>query len=595
MSIKYLTPSYLEVDFNTFKKRLQDLMQNSKTFKDYNYEGANITMLIEMLAYLSELNTYYTNKLAKNMFMDTSDIYETVHSMANERGYKPYGYLAPLLNLTLTIDLSGNCNPGDQLYSPAWYQLDTGLTDDDGNSIIYTLTETHTETIPLTASDSYSYDLILKQGTYETVEYTGEDILNNKIILPFYNFDYGTFTSNSVSSIDLYVNGEPLTRVESFTANSSQLDINTKIFKLEYDKYERYNIAFSPANYVPNNTDRIKIILLRTLGPNGDISKNTLIDYDNINDVPILDTNFEFDFIEQYFVKNITQNFGLNEDDLSITNNFASYNSSLPETIDEIKENTKGVISSQYRNVNKYDYINHLQEHADIIKGNAWGEQEINPYNTTEYNKVYLSVFPSHWGISTILTETKPWDTETPGLSGTVEIPIEYSDNYKMEILTHLASRKYLNTYETFVLPELVYFIFDIGIKCKRLYNFTLVKEDVKEKLNYYFRAENRNFNEIIDFKDLYNYIMDTSIISDTNEFSYIKGIDNLIIRDINTFTNSISGAETTIYEYNEDDNYPMYNETFNYTFENVLRPIKLGYNQFPVLSKDLCLFVKEE
>jgi hypothetical protein len=107
------------------------------------------------------------------------------------------------------------------------------------------------------------------------------------------------------------------------------------------------------------------------LGPNGDISKNTLIDYDNINDVPILDTNFEFDFIEQYFVKNITQNFGLNEDDLSITNNFASYNSSLPKTIDEIKENTKGVISSQYRNVNKYDYINHLQEHADIIKGNA--------------------------------------------------------------------------------------------------------------------------------------------------------------------------------------------------------------------------------
>jgi hypothetical protein len=119
MSIKYLTPSYLEADFNTFKKRLQDLMQNSKTFKDYNYEGANITMLIEMLAYLSELNTYYTNKLAKNMFMDTSDIYETVHSMANERGYKPYGYLAPLLNLTLTINLSGNCNPGDQLYSPA--------------------------------------------------------------------------------------------------------------------------------------------------------------------------------------------------------------------------------------------------------------------------------------------------------------------------------------------------------------------------------------------------------------------------------------------------------------------------------------------
>ncbi|NCD00056.1 MAG: hypothetical protein EOL95_10200 [Bacteroidia bacterium] len=72
-----LIPSYLETDFYTLKQRLNDLLANSDTFKDYNYSGSNISLLIDMLSYLSELNTFYINKLSKNMFLDTTDVYET--------------------------------------------------------------------------------------------------------------------------------------------------------------------------------------------------------------------------------------------------------------------------------------------------------------------------------------------------------------------------------------------------------------------------------------------------------------------------------------------------------------------------------------
>ena len=34
----------------------------SDLFKDYDFEGSNTSLLIEFVAYMSELNTYYLNK-----------------------------------------------------------------------------------------------------------------------------------------------------------------------------------------------------------------------------------------------------------------------------------------------------------------------------------------------------------------------------------------------------------------------------------------------------------------------------------------------------------------------------------------------------
>jgi len=208
----YLNPSYLEADFNTFKEKLQTLMKNSNTFKDYNYEGANITMLLELFSYLSELNTYYLNKVSKNMFIDTTDVYETASSLANLRGYQPKGYIAPIVDLKVTVLIAEETEnvpaPGDQLYIPAFFPIDTGISIDEGN-IIYTTTQSFTETIPLSASGSHTFNVKLKQGEIETLDYTGEDIINNNIFLPFHNFDCDTGNYNENPSIVLYVNGIP--------------------------------------------------------------------------------------------------------------------------------------------------------------------------------------------------------------------------------------------------------------------------------------------------------------------------------------------------------------------------------------------------
>jgi hypothetical protein len=153
-----------------------------------------------------------------------------------------------------------------------------------------------------------------------------------------------------------------------------------------------------------------------------------------------------------------------------------------------------------------------------------------------------------------------------------------------------------INVYETFVVPDLVYFRFDIGLKVKRTYNFTTVQEDTKNKLIYYFNANNVNFNTTIDFKEIHNYILDLTEVSNTDNFSSIKGLNNFTIRDIETYTHSLSGDKSYIYDYNTDDNYPMFEDTNIDTGNdiNLLRPIKLGNNQFPVLSSTSCSFINE-
>lgn len=591
-----LTPTYLETDFLTSKQKFISILQNSDTFKDYNFEGSNITMLIELLSYLSELNTYYVNKLAKNMFLDTTDVYETASQMANLRGYYPKGYIAPKVKLTVNLQVdpySVNIpNPGDQVYIPKYFPIETGLQS-NGEDIVYITPKDYTFTIPTTAVDTFQMELELKQGTINTLSYTGEDVINNVIYLPFYTFDHDIEPYNEESSIVMYVNGEPWTRVENFVDDYSNLEDNDKVYRFEYNKFQQYCIRFSNTHSIPKTTDQIRIFALRTLGNNGNIGSFVMSEFENIQNIPSLNNN-TFVFNDNYFIRNVTKNYDILASRISIENRESSYGSSDPETISEVVDSSTGILQSQYRNVTRNDYNKYLETYPDIIKANSWGENEINPYNTQEYNKIYLSVLPNRWDESTILVDEQDWII-TPGLTASLDIPSEYTSVFTQKLKEYLEPKKYLNSFETFVLPELVYFIFNIGIKIKRLYNFTLVKNDVEAKLKYYFENNNRNFNEIIDFKDIHNFIMDIKKVSPTNSFSNIKGVDNLIIRDIVTYTPSITADNETIYEPNELKLYPQFTVTLeDPSNDNNLRPIKLGYNQFPVLIPEGCQYENE-
>jgi hypothetical protein len=124
------------------------------------------------------------------------------------------------------------------------------------------------------------------------------------------------------------------------------------------------------------------------------------------------------------------------------------------------------------------------------------------------------------------------------------------------------------------------------------------VKETVKRKIEYYFSSNNRSFGEVIDFREIQNYILDTSIVSETDDFALIKGIYSLVIRDVMVYVNGVPDP-THIYPDNIVNDFPHFintgyvgnNDDASY---NILTPIQLGYNQFPRLASDFCIYVNE-
>ena len=151
-----------------------------------------------------------------------------------------------------------------------------------------------------------------------------------------------------------------------------------------------------------------------------------------------------------------------------------------------------------------------------------------------------------------------------------------------------------INSYEEFVLPELIYFSLTIGVKVKRLYNFVDVCNNIRDKILFYFSAENRSFHEKISFMDLHNFILDLSDKTQVDDWPNIKGIENLVFRDIQVNSPEYEEGKN-IYPPNKDNLYPQYTrEEYINTYENKMKVIYLGFNQFPMINKDLISFEQE-
>lgn len=576
-----LIPNYLDVDFSTMKARLGDLLSKTETFKDYNYEGSNITLLIELVSYLNALTMFYGNKIAQNQYIETADLYETVHMLSRLAGYNPKGYISAEGELTITLVAPSASEGGgtvwyldpdrdNAVYIPAWKSVYCSKAiDSDGDPVYYTNTTSFTEIIPSGAVYPYTLTnkLHVKQGkviTYEN-KYTGNDLIDNRLYLPAENFDYDLDINDIYPSIELTVNGgDPWTRLSDFYDENDELNEEVEAYMFKYDKYQNYYIEFSPFRKVPEKSDIIDIKLLKSAGLSGVVGALII---DTVEDSQYIYNSTEYKYI--------------NVELLSIKNTAASYGGADPETTEKIKEAISTATHTQYRNVTRKDYIKFLEERTDIVVATVWGEQEVSPSGCfQEYNKVYISLMPNSFGTSTI---------ELNGGTILFPQPSSYSEDWKKNIATYLEPYKMICAWEEFILPEFVYFNYIIGIKLKRTYNFNTVVEAVKNKLIWYFNSVNREFGETISFTNIMEYILNMDNVSPDDSFTAVNGIQTLIIRDVNVLS-----PITIPYEPNDVGNYPQYTTALVTGYENKLRHIKLGFNQFPILDVATIQFVEE-
>jgi hypothetical protein len=93
-----------DLDFDQIKTNLKTFLRSQEEFRDYDFEGAGLNILLDILAYNTHYNAYYLNMVANESFLDTSILRSSVVSHAKTLGYVPYSAKASVATINMTVD-----------------------------------------------------------------------------------------------------------------------------------------------------------------------------------------------------------------------------------------------------------------------------------------------------------------------------------------------------------------------------------------------------------------------------------------------------------------------------------------------------------
>tara|TARA_R110002074_G_scaffold116833_4_gene248342 strand:+ start:5968 stop:7758 length:1791 start_codon:yes stop_codon:yes gene_type:complete len=80
------------VDFTSIKSNLKTYLGAQNLFKDYDFDGSNLSVMLDVLAYNTYMNNFYLNMVAGESFLDSAQLRDSVVSHAKTLNYLPGSY-----------------------------------------------------------------------------------------------------------------------------------------------------------------------------------------------------------------------------------------------------------------------------------------------------------------------------------------------------------------------------------------------------------------------------------------------------------------------------------------------------------------------
>lgn len=120
-----------ELDFETIKAQFKDYLQSQTQFKDYNFDGSNMSVFLDVLAYNTYQNNFYANMAVNEMFLDSAVLKNSVMSHAKELNYLPRSRRSPRALVTVTI--TDPATVGQTITIPTYSNFKTSFQGDTYN------------------------------------------------------------------------------------------------------------------------------------------------------------------------------------------------------------------------------------------------------------------------------------------------------------------------------------------------------------------------------------------------------------------------------------------------------------------------------
>lgn len=102
--------SLIDLDFDTLKENYKTYMRSQARFQDVDFDGSNISVLIDLLAYNTYINSFYMNMMSTEMFLDTAQSRDSVVSHAKSLNYIPRSFRSSRANIDITVTPTNSPN-----------------------------------------------------------------------------------------------------------------------------------------------------------------------------------------------------------------------------------------------------------------------------------------------------------------------------------------------------------------------------------------------------------------------------------------------------------------------------------------------------
>jgi hypothetical protein len=98
--------NFSNLDFDQIKASIQDYLRANSNFTDYDFEGSNLSTIIDTLAYNTYITSYNANMVTNEVFIDSATLRENVVSLSRNIGYLPRSRKASVANISFLVDVS---------------------------------------------------------------------------------------------------------------------------------------------------------------------------------------------------------------------------------------------------------------------------------------------------------------------------------------------------------------------------------------------------------------------------------------------------------------------------------------------------------
>ena len=360
--------NFTNLDFDQIKATLRDYLRANSNFTDYDFEGSNLSAILDVLAYNTYITSYNANMVANEVFIDSATLRENVVALARNIGYVPRSRKSARATVSFFVDAADiTLTP-----TPVSLTLKRGpvaaTSSAFGNqSFVFSILDDIT--VPVVNNIASFDNIQIYEGTLITNNFTYSSFNpNQKYILPNIGIDTDliSVTVTTSEGTSKYVKQDSLFGVTD----------TSKVYFIQEIEDERYELIFGDGVFGKALKEG-NSIQTSYITSNGD-SANGVNQFTYSGRITYNRNSTEY---------TVTSGISL------LTTSLQSSGGETIEPVESIKKYAPRIYASQNRalTANDFETLIPARIYPETESISVFGGEELNP---PQYGKVFISIKP---------------------------------------------------------------------------------------------------------------------------------------------------------------------------------------------------------